>query len=528
MRDFDPVQWRALVKAWVLINWRGTRGFGLGPAHRQPTGRSAIIGVFTIQSIAGLLMAFLIWNAQATFATAFLAFSYLGATVLMLLLLDYHAVVLSPDDYAILGYRPVSSRTFFAARLTSVSIAAHVPGVAFGIWPAAAWALRPGGSVAAALAGLLGVMATSFSCAMFLAVAYSALLQVLPADRLQRWLSYAQLVMAMVFYGLLLFLPRMLADQQVLESLVEKRSLVYLLPPAWPTSIVEAANGTATPLDWRVAPLNLLVPIGLTLAAAGRLSLRYAERLAVLLSSSHRASTSLAAGRQLVFAPQFHAVDLLVRAQFRVDQKFRLGVLAIVPLTLVYVIAGMADVAEGRSEGLQLLFFAIVFFPTMLRQTLTRSDAYRAAWVYFTSPVKTPDLIIAMRNVVVARFLLPYVVFVTLLLAVVTDLSVPALVVQAILLALLSLGLLTLDLTVNPALPFSIPPGTGERTSAILWTMAIAGGVIATLPWLFERLLRSFVPALALMAFLVGTNVLLHRALMRRLASLTARLEPPA
>jgi ABC-2 type transport system permease protein len=528
MRDFDPVQWRALVKAWLLINWRGTRGFGLGPAHRQETGRSAIIGVFTIQSIAGLLMAFLIWNAHATFAMAFLAFSYLAATVLMLLLLDYHAVVLSPDDYAILGYRPVSSRTFFLARLTSVAIGALVPGVAFGIWPVAAWALRPGGSVTAASAGLLGVMATSFSCAMFLAVAYSALLQVLPADRLQRWLSYAQLVMATVFYGLLLFLPRMLDDRQVLESLVEKHLLVYLLPPAWPASIVEAASGTATLLDWRVAPLNLLVPIGLTLVAAGRLSLRYAERLAVLLSSSHRASTSLAPARQLLFAPQFQAVDLLVRAQFRVDQKFRLGVLAIIPLTLVYVIVGMVDLAEGKTEGLWLLFFAIVFFPTMLRQTLTRSDAYRAAWVYFTSPVNTTDLIVSMRNVVVVRFLLPYVVFVTVLLGVVTDFSAWALVVQGVFLALVSLGLLTVELSVNPALPFSMPPRTGERTSAILWTMAIAGGLVGAFPWLFERLLRSFVPALAVIALLVGTNVLLHRALLRRLASLTTRLEPPA
>ena len=37
-----------------------------------------------------------------------------------LLLVEFNAVVLSPDDYGVLGHRPVNSRTYFAARLAAV------------------------------------------------------------------------------------------------------------------------------------------------------------------------------------------------------------------------------------------------------------------------------------------------------------------------------------------------------------------------------------------------------------------------
>ena len=49
--------------------------------------------------------------------SASLLTTYAAATTMMLLLVDFTGVVVSPDDYGILGPRPVGSRTYFAARL---------------------------------------------------------------------------------------------------------------------------------------------------------------------------------------------------------------------------------------------------------------------------------------------------------------------------------------------------------------------------------------------------------------------------
>ena len=61
----------------------------------------------------------------------------------MLLLVEFNAVVLSPDDYGVLGHRPVHSRTYFAARLDldrglhrlhgAVALAV-LPAICFAFW----------------------------------------------------------------------------------------------------------------------------------------------------------------------------------------------------------------------------------------------------------------------------------------------------------------------------------------------------------------------------------------------------------
>ena len=48
-----------------------------------------------------------------------------------ILLVDYQSVITSPDDYRILGFQPISSRTYFAVRLTNVLIYTAIPTTAF-------------------------------------------------------------------------------------------------------------------------------------------------------------------------------------------------------------------------------------------------------------------------------------------------------------------------------------------------------------------------------------------------------------
>ena len=48
--------------------------------------------------------------------SATLLTTYGAINTVMLLLIDFTGLVVSPDDYGVLGHRPVSSRTYFAAR----------------------------------------------------------------------------------------------------------------------------------------------------------------------------------------------------------------------------------------------------------------------------------------------------------------------------------------------------------------------------------------------------------------------------
>jgi hypothetical protein len=46
-------------------------------------------------------------------------------------------------------------------------------------------------------------------------------------------------------------------------------------------------------------------------------------------------------------------------------------------------------------------------FPSMLKLSLTRSDAFRASWIYFACPADRARVIRATRDVLLLYFLLP-------------------------------------------------------------------------------------------------------------------------
>jgi hypothetical protein len=198
-------------------------------------------------------------------------------------------------------------------------------------------------------------------------------------------------------------------------------------------------------------------------------------------------------------------------------------VLGILPLTVIYLLAGFSDV-EGpalmQREPL-LVYYAVLFFPVMLRQFLVYSEAWRGAWVFHAAPMPFEELVVALKNVVVARFLVPYLVLVMALLGWLYPRPPLEWLMHGLVIGLISHALLAADLLVNPSLPFSQPTRQGARSFALLLLMAPTMVIITTVPfwrpWLYAHAGRTF----AGVAVLVVINVLLHETLLTRVARLS-------
>jgi len=286
--------------------------------------------------------------------------------------------------------------------------------------------------------------------------------------------------------------------------------------------LIEVAGGRAASPDVLVA----FVPVGLLVVAGAlvrsRLSLAYAERLSTMFVD--RPGTA----RQrpvpyLIFGPAHHAVSLLASAQFRTDQKFRLGVLGILPLTVIYLLAGFSDTdgPEIMKREPLLVYYAVLFFPVMLRQFLVYSEAWRASWIFHAAPMPFDEIVIALKNTVVSRFLVPYLTLVMLLLGWLYPRPPLELVMHGVVIGLLSHALLTADLLVNPSLPFSQPTRHGTRSMALLLLMVPTMVIISTIPFwrpfLYATAGRTFLGVAAL----VVVNVLLHESLLTRVDRLS-------
>lgn len=506
----DPVQWWALLNVSLLTDLRSMRG-----AHFGRSAETSLIGTFVAQLLYGGLCALFIVTMPGTFLASTLYIVLLASALGMTLLVDFTGIVLSPDDHLILAHRPIDGRTFFAARLASVVAYMWLLTAPFALLPTIAYLIKwNGGSIAASLASVLAALTTATLVPLTTIVLFVSLMTLIPADRIQRWLGYVQFSVSFILLGGYFLFSRSLRHIEL-----DKTPLAYLNPATWLVAWIELAEGHGTSLDMAVAVLPLLVGGLLVAAARGRLSLAYAEQLAVQSHDDARTHGGLPL-QTLVAGPAHHAVSMLARAQFRADQKFRLGVLGILPLTVIYLIMGFADTGGSHVLGREpvLVYYAILFFPAMLRQFLVHSESWRASWVFHAAPMAFEEVVVGLKNTVVFRFLLPYLLLVLVLLQWQAPRPWLELAVHGLMLGLLSHLVLVGDLLINPALPFSQPVRQGARSFALLVLMLPVVGVITTLPlwqpYVYATTARTF----SALGLLVVVNVLLHEALLARVA----------
>jgi hypothetical protein len=205
---------------------------------------------------------------------------------------------------------------------------------------------------------------------------------------------------------------------------------------------------------------------------------------------------------------------LLIRSQFTNDQRFRMAVLSIIPLTLLYVFMGVQDGALGdpfdrRADrsGPSLVIFAVLMFPSMLKMSVTHSDTFRASWIFFSSPANRMQLVRSAKNVLVAFFLVPYLLFVlaVYLYYVPRPLHVA---VHLTLLGLVSHFCLQFMIFMDPDLPFSKPPMKGRATMTMFMLIFTIIFFVAFFQALAPRMYQSLPLTLAGFVAVLGASAL--------------------
>lgn len=533
----DPIQWRALVKTALRVDMRTggaviqPRAMRAGVARR---GAGSLIGLLVSYLLMGGIFGVLLWFVPNRFFG--LMFTFVIFSIGSSLLLEFHSIVLSPDDYRLLAYQPISSRTFFAARLTSVLVYVWAMTAALGLLPLAASAFASWGGARTALAVLVALLVASTTTTCWTIGAYVFFVHHMPVMRLRRTLSYLQLVLTFTLYGSYFLLPRLLHQTALLDRAFPS-GWALLNPGAWFAGYVQIAMGVAQPVHLALVTLTVLLLVGGVCLPARRVSLDYADRLALLMtapSGTRGGAVPGASGssRESWLWTWFgqgerRALALVVRALFRHDMKFRLGVLGIVPLTIIYLVGGPRSqgvmdpfVAGGASEP-QLFYFAVLVFPSMLKQALSRSDAYRASWIFYASPVEPSRLVLALNEFIVVYFLLPYL----LVMGGVLEYFIRDWRHVAILLG--TLGLLShinllIEVCMAPHLPFTQPATRGSHARNVVVMIVLVTFVGALLPILlhqaFATPLRVGLTLAALLAINAGLILLAGWRVRRHVA----------
>lgn len=523
----DYAQWRVLSRVMLKTDLRSSSAMQLAGSPEKSRAKVPW-PILLMYSVYGMFLALVAAAVPGGYLSASIVLLMVSLMVAMAILIDFQSVVISPNDYEILAHQPVSSRTYFLVKLTSILLYTGIIGTLMGGFATMVFLWKFGLPVA--LGWLVALAGTVVWTSLAMVFVYALVLRIVSPARLRRVLGYLQLVMTMAT-----FLPIMLGD--TLESMVmnmgEPPAAMLALPSTWFASVLPLAGGR-----WSVTGvLAVIAGFGSIVAlfdfVGHRLSLSYAERLGVMLADS-RPERSRTGRNVLVtrwFSSELRVVSTLVRGQFRNDMNFRLAVLSLLPITLLYVFMSLDDGGLPdpflhlgyEARGLGLIHFAVLGMPLILMENLFRSESYRAAWIFFSTPVDRARLIGNVGNSVAIFFLLPYLA----MLAGVFLWSFGNFwhaVIHAGVLGLLAHLALQMLLLVAPRLPFSEPVRKGARIGAFMGAVLLAILALALLPLLLWVYGRATWTAAAIFV-LAGAAVLVPRIVVRQIRGRVERLE---
>ena len=510
--DVDYRQWKALTRTLLRSDFRLPLADG-----SSPFGRAGHL--FTLALMLGLFgvgAAAVVFSSNDVLLTGIIALGYVSVMLATMLLTQHGTTLLATADYVILGARPVSSRTFFAIRITNVLFHSLLLTSLMAYPIVIAYALAHAAHLRLAAASIASVYGWSLAVTLLLVASYGTLLAIVGTARLHRAVGYLQLLAGVLSYGGLLLTSRFLANSALARMSMPDQWWIVLLPPSWFASYLELASGATNSTTLLRAALSVSTLTALAFVLRGRLGVEYAGRLAEVPGATTKGESS-ATQTPFFRRGEARAVAILVLAHFRHDLRVRMGILAVVPMMALYVLI------DTRDRSFDLMAMAVLLFPALLSQHFAATDAYAASWIYHATPSNTARLVIALTNISVIYFLVPFLVFIVGVFTWRMGNAWDA-VVHTVILGLFSHISLQGAAIIRPRLPFALPPDKtrGSGTLLVWMVLVLIGGQLALFAlnrWVYVSSVRTAGAIL----LLILLTLALHRVVAWRAVSLSNR-----
>ncbi|MFH1690917.1 MAG: hypothetical protein ABIE42_11910 [Candidatus Eisenbacteria bacterium] len=429
--SLDWRQLRALLVVGIKLDLRTSRG-GLGRGKVPPF----VVALITY-AVMGVLMAVGLRTHGDLFVYSLFTTSAAMFMTALSVIMEYVTIVAHPDDFHILAHRPVSSRTYFWAKLgnmffyvTPIALALTLPAAIVG-----SYTLEPGPlfGIFHVLSGIVACLATAAGVVLV----YTATLKIVSYQRFTAIMTYvhsgATLVLVLAYF----LLPRMIEDDPALLSF-HRGAWVYAAPPAWFAGAVELLAGAGSRQDVHLALLAVASAAVVIAAAMNTISLDYSRKISELTTSPVEAEerTDGRARRRPFFRIGLASLGsgteragyVLMDAYMRRDRKLRARVYPAFGLPLAVYITALirhdlhspfvpspdgSPVALQEIMGLYCIFVSLFFATAM-----TQSEQWKASWVFFAAPIGNLARVLqGARRLVIWRYLVPFFILLFALLS---------------------------------------------------------------------------------------------------------------
>jgi hypothetical protein len=527
----DYKQVRSLIKYSLLSTWRSSSG----TKRKISKGLlfwNIFVYIFSGVALAGILLLNHV-GESLHFGLTILSL-YVFLITLSNIFVEFGSGFLSPDEVTILSPYPISSETFFVSRLSVLLFYTLINSLLLSIGGTVAMVLITNTYLVPIVTMQLMYLLSALSAALLVVVIFSILLRKIPHGKLTKAFSYAHLFGTLITLSGLIVIPRILESDtpQSLTFAIApwlKFTPGYFLSSFAATSLNEGSLVLGLPFLAVIALDAVMLIVGARLLATTYLdavgdvrqgavdSTRDAKR--VVIEDGVRSSI-------LFRTPESRVMWKLFRAQFRNDTKFRLGVISLLPITAIYFVimvvnGSVADpfvetavrtVLEGT-----MLYLLILLSPMLLMQMVSQSEAHKASWIFFSTPIDRSRLLLSMKNIVLFNLFLPYLLILGATFAYFMPLEHAGM--HTIMLGLTAMLIFEVYLLITPKLPFS--EQRKQQRSAItsivymVFVALIPGAILTLIIHLAYGSTRTFWQYAALVATVA---LAAHLFVRRRLA----------
>jgi hypothetical protein len=394
----------------------------------------ATIVKMVVMSLFGLLFIFPFFITSNTTTQFTLYFSMFIFFLAATLISDFTSVLIDVRDNQIILPKPISDKTFLLSRLLHIII--HISKLVIPLNFAGIITIGITKGIAAAFL-FFGILPFAVVFTIFLINAlYLVILKVTTPEKFKSAITYFQIIFAVLIYGSYQIIPRMIDETTIENFAIPENGWMIAAPPYW----FAAAWSSLYHLkgSWyqiAATSLSFTMPVFSVWLIIKYFAPSFNRKLAMISGSDqaeHKTATSIDASK----LPKTSLMEKLSsvftksgaeRMGFEFtwmmtgrSRDFKIKTYPFFGYLAVYLVMffikkknfSLDSIRNDENSAKILLLIAIYMIGMLLMQAITNvrvSDKYKAAWIFFTTPIKQPGNVISgATKALIFKFYLPF------------------------------------------------------------------------------------------------------------------------
>ncbi len=423
--DFEKL--KIIVATKLIMDRRRIRvAMKNNAATKEPNNQ--ILATIIVYGFIGLFVGFLVFIIKDIVISMTIIHSYILFMMAMTLITDFSSVLLDTTDNQIILPRPVSSKTFFVARLIHILVYLLQFTIALALFPIIFTFVEHGFFVG--IACIVTVLLTVLFSVFLTYLLYGLILKFSSEQKLKDIISGFQIIMTIFFAIGFQVIPRLLNVNKMAYVTMPMHWYTYFLPPVWMANLLQSVKTMY--VDWphlAMIMLAIIVPLLTFWVMIKFLAPSFSKKMASLgnAGAEVKSEEKNAMVKKLPLSEKLSPIvcsNQTERAGFELtwkmtgrDKSFKIafypsiGYIAV--LAFLFLFGSSKNYAEtweqlSNSQSFLWFIYLPMFTISAAIGLIAFNDNFAASWVYFSKPVYHPgSLISGALKALVIKFMVP-------------------------------------------------------------------------------------------------------------------------